>query len=319
MKRTVLQLQEDQRKSQHMIEDIKMKCENLEQENATLKQKVDTVSLQLNQTVLEDRRSLLIGDSLIRDVDEEKLVKAQVTSIPGGKAADVLKRLQSCDGSYRDIFCCVGTNNGSMDEFNDEDVITSFQNIKTAKAKVNDPKNVCLVSIPPRTDSEEYQQHVHITNACLSTVARDEGVTFINNDTTFKLSDGTPNDGYLLSDGLHLNNRGTNRLVKNMKLKISDNAPNGNVVKHGRQKNNTKITEVENNARHEVSNKRSLRRNRQAKPDIRKSEPHDDRRSERHCWYCGEANHVSNKCRHGEKISCHNCQKLRQKAKCCPQ
>ena len=37
-------------------------------------------------------------------------------------------------------------------------------------------------------------------------------------DPSFRLADGQPNDGYLLADGLHLSNRDSNRLVKNLGL-----------------------------------------------------------------------------------------------------
>ena len=46
----------------------------------------------------------------------------------------------------------------------------------------------------------------------------EEGCTLVNNDDTFKLRDGQPNDAYLLSDGVHLSYAGTNRLVKNLGL-----------------------------------------------------------------------------------------------------
>ena len=40
----------------------------------------------------------------------------------------------------------------------------------------------------------------------------------ISNETSFRLADGLPNDGYLSANGLHLNYRGTNRLATNLGL-----------------------------------------------------------------------------------------------------
>ena len=41
-----------------------------------------------------------------------------------------------------------------------------------------------------------------------------------NNDTIFKLADGSPNDGYVSKDGLNLTHCGTNRLVKTLQLRM---------------------------------------------------------------------------------------------------
>ena len=49
---------------------------------------------------------------------------------------------------------------------------------------------------------------------CMTTL----GAKFISNDTSFRLADGLPNDGYLSADGLHLNYRGPNRLATNLGL-----------------------------------------------------------------------------------------------------
>ena len=44
------------------------------------------------------KKTLLIGDSLLRDVDEKKLKSTEVEVISGGRLTDVLKRLQRRDG-----------------------------------------------------------------------------------------------------------------------------------------------------------------------------------------------------------------------------
>jgi len=156
-------------------------------------------------------------------------------------------------------------------------------------------------------------------------------ITFINNDLTFKLSDNTVNDGYLLDDGIHLNNRGTNRLAKNMRLKIDPKTVNGCVAKqrwHDHQprerEQNTQKSKARNANWQKVNNRRSSRG--QSEMDYRRRRdlhdthrPNEDGKTvdNRKCWYCGENNHVSRNCRHGRKISCHNCQELGHKARDC--
>ena len=45
-----------------------------------------------------------------------------------------------------------------------------------------------------------------------------EKVRFINNDGSFRLSDGSPNDGFFIHDQTHLTYKGTERLIKNLSL-----------------------------------------------------------------------------------------------------
>ena len=59
------------------------------------------------------------------------------------------------------------------------------------------PANVTISSIPPRSDDAVAQEHIEIVNANLNAIATEKGAKFINQDETFKLRDGTPNDGYL--------------------------------------------------------------------------------------------------------------------------
>ena len=37
----------------------------------------------------------------------------------------------------------------------------------------------------------------------------------------------------------------------------------------------------------------------------------------KHCWFCGEENHISKNCRHGQKLQCSSCMHLGHKAKFC--
>ena len=328
-------LENVQRTSQDSLKKIEDKCEELSKENAALKTQVTSLSLQLQQKVWQgftnnDTQSLLIGDSLIRNVDEQKLKMTKVTSLPGAKVTDVLKHLKDTDLDYNSIVCCVGTNDCSNEEFNGDTIAKTYKDIvETVKLKVNDPKCIKLVSIPPRSDSKTYQERVDTLNACLSSIATDDGLTFINNDPTFKLGDGTPNDGYLLNDGLHLNDRGTNRLVKNMQLRVNHKAVNGNVVKKRKALNQQQTDSQQEAAPDTDWQEVSRRRRRPNRPQPQEPRMPDRGRQgigykertsgNKLCWFCGETNHVSINCRHGQKIYCFQCQGLGHKAKNCTQ
>ena len=163
---------------------------------------------------------MLIGDSLLSGIDSHKLIKTKVEYTKGAKIADVVQDLTNANDQYGSIIVCIESNDCAqekppMEELSD----TMKQVIKKSIEMVQNKEDVIISSIPPRTDKEHYQQNIDLLNGLLLSHAEEEGITFINNDTTFKLSDGSPNDGYLMNDGVLLTESGTNRLAKNLKLK----------------------------------------------------------------------------------------------------
>ena len=66
----------------------------------------------------------------------------------------------------------------------------------------------------------------------LQNIATKMGARHISHDSYFRLADGQPNDGYILADGLHLNTRGSNRLVLNLGLTTT----NSNVMYRNKSK-----------------------------------------------------------------------------------
>ena len=83
-------------------------------------------------------------------------------------------------------------------------------------AKISD--KVHLSSIIPRTDNGQAQLKAENTNRRLKDMClRMPKVTFIDHDTNFLLSDKSPNDACLEGDdGLHLNQYGCQKLIKNL-------------------------------------------------------------------------------------------------------
>ena len=47
-------------------------------------------------------------------------------------------------------------------------------------------------------------------------------MTFVDNDPAFYLADGSINDGYLTTDGVHLTRAATEKLCKNLGLKLKE-------------------------------------------------------------------------------------------------
>ena len=124
---------------------------------------------------------------------------------------------------------CAGTNDCNNDINIDATTEHLEHLLQLATERVSCGRNVFVSSIPPRTDDMR-QQRVEELNTILQDVSAKVGVTFISNDKSFRLADGQPNDGYLCKDGLHLNYRGTSRLIDNLRLAnlpAEDNKPVG--------------------------------------------------------------------------------------------
>ena len=88
-------------------------------------------------------------------------------------------------------------------------------------------------------DNEVYQSKVESVNAALLELCTTSEVNFINNDPTFRLQDNSINDGYLTLDGLHLTKKGTERLLKN--LKIDTSGPDLTIDNRHRSQRNSSI------------------------------------------------------------------------------
>ena len=189
-------------------------CTGLRNENINLKAQI----ADLTTKHYAQKPDLLIGDSLLREIHQTKLIRTDVTSIPGAKIKDVASNLAQTENRYNRIFICAGTNNCNNNINIDE----------------------TTEHLPPRTDDVIRQQRVEELNTILQDVSAKVGVKVISNDKSFRLADGQPNDGYLYKDGLHLNYRGTSRLIDNLRLaKLPPDAskPTGN---NERQTNSSK-------------------------------------------------------------------------------
>lgn len=242
-------------------------------------------SAMTSQADADEEKHLLIGDSLLRSVDPGKLKGTEVISISGGKTADALQRLSDLNENYKSVTICIGTNDCSSTSFDAEETSTTYKElVQSAIEKTADCTRVTVASIPPRLDNSENQNRVELLNAGICSIANETGCCFSNNDAAFSLADGTPNDGYLCRDGLHLNSAGTNKLLKALKVQTTaDNATKDYTPRSTLMRRKTTTT------------------------------------STRGCYYCAERNHTQEKCRHERPVTCSSCGRKGHKAKFCKQ
>ena len=277
-------------------------CKKLQDEKADLLKKVSDLNEQLNRRTwmsFRNKPTLLVGDSILRDIDENKLAKTCVISKSEATTKDIADIIQQDDNDYSSVIICAGSNDSKKEPF-DLDIITSnFKDIiEKATNNVATAAAVKICSIPPRTDDAGCQEKIDQINKSLEQLATSTGATFVSNDSSFKLNDGEINDGYLLNDGHHLNRSGCNRLVKNLKL----------VPKSGHEKDVTKSRNSYKSNRSSTVNAYQPRR-----------EPKDTKHqwSKNGCSNCGEYNHSTSRCRWGEPIVCHECNSAGHKKKFC--
>ena len=220
--------------------DLRNRCDKLEQDNITLlaqnkSLEVELAALRNVSSTQHEGPSLLIGSSLIRDIDAAKLEDTKVVSLPGGRIDDVTEYLTKTDTKFKSITLVVGGNDcaARTDPEPVAELVQKYSDMTKEAKRLADDIRVSTV-IPRITDTENVSERIDAMNAGLVSMCHSENHTIINNDNFFKLRDGEINDGYFLADGTHLTKSGTNRLAKTLNLKIRSSA-NMDVTKKTRK------------------------------------------------------------------------------------
>ena len=162
-------------------------------------------------------RSLLVGTSIIKNVEESKLKNTKVICPRGGHISDTrasLARLPS--GTHYDRTVIVVGGNDCADESDANEVVEMYRELVQQVKRIS--TSITVSSRCPRNKTVELTQTIYAVNAGLQSLCSDESLTFINNDPAFHLADGTINDGHLLHAGIHLTHKATGRLAKNLNL-----------------------------------------------------------------------------------------------------
>lgn len=269
----------------------------LKYEIAELKSKMETmtasstyssVASSIKAQTPPKKETLLIGDSIIRDVDESKLLNTKVKCLRGATVKDVHEEMlkEKREQPHKKVVVVVGTNDCAKDDVSVSDIVNQYGSLVTAARTLAD--EVIISSICPRLDQQPDEDRCSALNAGLQGLCEDKKCSFVDHTQSFTLADGTVNEGFLLGKGPHLTRSGTNRLARNLKLSII-----GDDVTTPRFDKNTSSQK-----HHHVSSNGNNRRG---------------------CYNCGERNHITKNCRHDGPITCTSCKRKGHKAKFCRQ
>ena len=148
--------------------------------------------------------TLVVGSSLVRDLDEKLYENTKVVSISGGIPKDATNVLNSQgDTRFSKVILVVGGNqvNENMDNMEE---VTSDMREAVLVAKTMAP-SVAMCELPPRLNSENGSKGIKKLNEKVEELAVAVDAEFIKTKDIFTLANGEPNDGCFLQDGGHLN------------------------------------------------------------------------------------------------------------------
>lgn len=230
MVKTVTNLSKINEKITKQLTETQTEYTKLVTVNSELRNAISNLTQQLSSQTWQNMhgapnkgRTLVIGSSIIRDIDQEKLENIDVLSISGAKIKTIHDKVKTIKEKYNKTILVVGGNDcdtrtSDTDERQIDDILGDYRLLIEASKKVS--SSVTVATVCPRLKDQETSERIDAFNAGLQVLCADAGCTLINNDETFKLSNNLPNDGYIIKhDKTHLTYSGTNRLAANLGLK----------------------------------------------------------------------------------------------------
>ena len=202
----------------------------LKTENAVLREQITALTRENTRLVYENQRAqerqsngktLLIGSSLIRNIDENRIMNTEVVCLRGAKVCDIHRELNEKSDNktikYGNIILMCGGNNCAASNPDISSIATDFKElIATAKSVA---MQVTVCSIPPRLEPSHAGEAISSLNAALQSLCSDLKVHFANQHDLFHLQNGSVNDGYL-ADNVHLTLKGSDAMARTIGLKL---------------------------------------------------------------------------------------------------
>ena len=294
--------------AKHQEEKSKIVEENLmlSNENKELRKTISDLNMKVNSLTWKSfrksgqRSHVLIGSSIVRDVREEKLIDTEVICKRGGCISDAKTAVEQLTPGYESVTLIIGGNDCEAKPPKPaETIVKSYRElIDAAQEKC---QRVTVSSICPRLSSDEVQDKIDSVNAGLvASCSEKEGVDFVDVTSSFRLADGSINDGYILPDGVHITRSAMNKMAAKLDLQIKDKKQGVCDTKYTKTDGLRQSTMM-----YSFSHSHSARIDPQASNESS------------WCFNCGEPNHVKDRCRHSRPLECHKCHQNGHKSKFC--
>ena len=218
------------------LKSLRSEYDATKSDNALLKKEILTLRAELHKLEWPlqpsdnaEKPTLVVGSSVLRDVDNDRLSNAYVHSMSGGKIRDAANYINDVPaGKYNNVVLLIGGNDCDDPSLSLSEITKSYSDlIVQSKTKFG---QTIVGSVLPRRNPENptVTERIDTLNAELQILSADNDCTFIDNNIAFKLQDGTINDGYYLAERdtgklVHLNDRGTTKLCEILNIKAKNN------------------------------------------------------------------------------------------------
>ena len=229
------------------FDDVKTQNETTKCDNALLKSEVLKLRAELAEqnwprqaASTKTKPALVVGSSILRDIDNSKVENTYVHTISGGKIEHVLTYLSDVPSDkFGELTLIVGGNDCAEPTSVVTDVVDNYNKLVDAAKEKATSVNVASI-LPRKCPGSDTQEKIDSVNAALQVLSGEKNCSYINNDTIFRLQNGSINDGYYLTERntekmVHLNDKGTQKLCELLNVKPKTGAK---VTKDRHQNNN---------------------------------------------------------------------------------
>ncbi len=289
------------------------------------------------ETDVDTSACLIIGDSILRDFDDNTFENTCVKSISGATVAGVYKDLEKRQDlhAFKNIIIHAGTNDISRN-VNVEETLSSMEAIITLILLKAPTATVFISAVCPRT-KDQLSDNVDTLNAAFKDLAVRLDCRFIDSSTHMTYRNGNIDDTQLV-DGLHLSARGVETLTNLFTDSVDDlivtMEPWHKVVRNPgkRQEINNHRSSQRGSQDPSVSSKQNERYHNSRRQTRERDNTFTRRGVRNHynknfhrkqnsnytgCYNCGLKNHNQSTCHHKERVRCNKCDRLGHKANYC--